>query len=217
MREIKKTELLHSQVYHIVKTMVMEGEFRPGKRLVETKTAEKLGVSRGTVREAFRMLIKDGLLVQDEGMVFVYNPGPQDILDVYECRKSLESLAIRLAANNINKEQLDRLQLIVEESKEAVRMNNSEKLTTLNHEYHGIIVIASHNKQLIQLFDVINAKVLYIRNCILKNRFKSFEEFVEDHERIFSALKEGNPAEAEKEMLSHIEKSLEVANTSISI
>lgn len=50
MKEIQKTELLHNQVYHILKGMIIDGEYQPGERLVETRVAERIGVSRGTIR-----------------------------------------------------------------------------------------------------------------------------------------------------------------------
>ncbi|MDQ0219537.1 GntR family transcriptional regulator [Peribacillus cavernae] len=215
MREIKKTEPLHSQVYHIVKEMIMEGKYQPGERLVETKVAEKLGVSRGTVREAFRMLTKDDLLVQNDNILLVYNPDAQDILDLYECRKSLETLSAKLASIHISDEQLEQLQLIIEESKEALKINDTKRLTILNQQFHDLIALASQNKQLIQLFEVINAKVLYIRNCILKERLVSFAVLVKDHEQIYLALKERNPAKSEETMSAHIQRSLQVANTSL--
>jgi DNA-binding GntR family transcriptional regulator len=215
MREIKKTEPLHSQVYHIVKEMIMEGKYQPGERLVETKVAENLGVSRGTVREAFRMLTKDDLLVQKENSLFVYNPSVQDILDIYECRKSLESLSVKLSAQNITDEQLNQLEHIIKESKEALSINDTNKHTILNQHFHDTIAYSSQNKQLIKLFEVINAKVLYIRNCILKERSESFAVLVNDHEQIFLALKERNPAKAEETMNTHIQRSLKVANSAL--
>lgn len=215
MKEIKKTEPLHSQVYHIVKEMIMEGKYQPGERLVETKVAEKLGVSRGTVREAFRMLNKDYLLVQNENILLVYNPDAQDILDLYECRKSLETLSAKLAASNITDEQLNQLNLIIKDSKKALKINDTKKLTSLNQQFHDTIALASKNKQLMQLFEVINAKVLYIRNCILKERSESFEVLVNDHEQIYLALLDRNPTTAEEKMSLHIQRSLKVANTSL--
>jgi DNA-binding GntR family transcriptional regulator len=215
MKEIKKTEPLHSQVYQIVKEMILEGKYQPGERLVETKVAEKLGVSRGTVREAFRMLTKDDLLVQNDNILFVYNPSAQDILDIYECRKSLESLSAKLAATNIKDEQLNQLHLIIEDSKVALKINNTQKLTQLNQQFHDIITFASQNKQLIQLFEVIKAKVLYIRNCILKEWSESFADLVNDHEQIYLALKDRNPTKTEEQMGIHIQRSLKVANTSL--
>lgn len=215
MKGIQKTEPLHSQVYHIVKAMIMEGEYEPGERLIETKVAEKLGVSRGTIREAFRMLTKDNLLVQTEGSLFVYNPSAQEILDIYECRKSLESLSANLASKNISIEQLNRLNLIIEQSKKALKTNDTHELISLNQQFHDIIALASQNKQLIQLFEVINAKVLYIRNCILIDHPDSFENLVNDHEHIYLAIKDRNPIKADQEMLLHIQRSLEIASATL--
>ncbi|MBK5502654.1 FCD domain-containing protein [Peribacillus sp. TH14] len=215
MRGIKKTEPLHSQVYTIVKEMILEGKYQPGERLVETKVAENIGVSRGTVREAFRMLTKDDMLVQDGNVLLVYNPTAQDILDLYECRKSLESLAARLAAHNITEEQLNELEQIIDESKEALIKNDKQKLTNLNQQFHDIIACASLNKQLIQLFEVIKTKVLYIRNCILKELMESFPDLVNDHIQIYSALKDRNPLKTEEKMGEHIQRSLKVANEAL--
>ncbi|MGG1576178.1 GntR family transcriptional regulator [Fictibacillus sp. NRS-1165] len=215
MREIQKTELLHSQVYTILKAMIMDSEFRPGERLVETKVAVQLGVSRGTVREAFQMLLKDGLLTRKNNVIFVYNPSVQDIVDVYECRKSLESLAVKLATAHIQDEQLNELGFVLEESKKAVKLNDTQTLTNLNQKFHDMIDIASDNKQLIQLCDVIKTKTLYIRNNVLKNHFKNFSDFVDDHELIYLAMKERNASKAEQEMLSHIEKSFETIQNAL--
>ncbi|MCQ6267905.1 GntR family transcriptional regulator [Fictibacillus sp. WQ 8-8] len=215
MREIQKTELLHSQVYTILKAMIMESEFQPGERLVETKVALQLGVSRGTVREAFQMLLKDGLLTRDNNVIFVYNPSVQDIVDVYECRKSLESLAVKLATTHIQDEQLNQLGFVLEESKKAVKRNDTQTLTNLNQEFHDIIDLASHNKQLIQLCEVIKTKTLYIRNNVLKNHFKNFSDFVDDHERIYLAIKGRKASKAEQEMITHIEKSFETIQNAL--
>ncbi|MDM5214609.1 MULTISPECIES: GntR family transcriptional regulator [Peribacillus] len=215
MREIKKTEPLHSQVYTIVKEMILEGKYQPGERLVETKVAEFIGVSRGTVREAFRMLTKDDMLVQDGNVLLVYNPTTQDILDIYECRKSLESLSAKLAATNITEEQLNELEHIIHESKEALNKNDKKKLTLLNQQFHDIIACASLNKQLIKLFEVIKTKVLYIRNCILKEHTDSFPDLVDDHIQIYFALKNRNPLKTEEKMGEHIQRSLKVAHSAL--
>ena len=121
MKEIQKTELLHNQVYHILKGMIIDsGEYQPGERLVETRVAEKIGVSRGTIREAFQMLLKDYLLVRNGKAISVYNPSVQDIIDVYQCRISLESLAVKLATQNITDEELSKLAEVINDSKIAL-------------------------------------------------------------------------------------------------
>lgn len=89
MGKIIKSESLHLQSYNLIKEAIMEGRLQPNERVVEAKVAGKLGVSRGTVREAIRMLIQDGLLIYNEGFVRVYQPNVQDIIDIFQCRESL--------------------------------------------------------------------------------------------------------------------------------
>lgn len=214
MREIQKTEPLHIQVYQIVKEKIIKGEYNPNERLVESKVAEQLGVSRGTVREALRMLTKDELLEQKESSLYVYNPSPNDILDIYECRRSLECLSVKLAAKNITDDQLKELEQIIKDSKEALAKNDTETHTFLNQQFHDTIALASQNKQLVQLFEVINAKVQYIRNCFLKEHSYSLSVLINDHEQIFQALKDRDPNKAKLFMHQHIEKSLEVVHPS---
>jgi len=213
MREIKKTDALHIQVYQIVKEKILNGEFQPNERLVESKLAEQIGVSRGTVREAIRMLTKDELIEQRDSYLFVYNPSQNDIIDIYECRRSLELLSVRLAAQKITDDQLIDLNRIIKYSKEALEKNDTEKLTRLNQQFHDTITLSSQNKQLIQLFEVISTKVLYIRNCLLKGHTYSFPVLINDHEQILQALKERDPIKAETLMNNHIETSLKVVHS----
>ncbi|WP_051348453.1 GntR family transcriptional regulator [Peribacillus kribbensis] len=213
MKTIKKTESLHTQAYHIVKGMIMEGKFSPGERAVESKIAEQLGVSRGTVREAVRMLTKDDLLVQKDGVLLVYNPDSKDIEDLYECRKSLESLSVKLAAEHISEAQLAKLEKTILGSREAMTSKNTKEYTSLNQQFHDIIAESSNNKQLLALYNVINTKLLFIRNCILSEYSSSFADLVYDHEQIFLALKERDSQKAEAEMLKHIDRSRNIAKS----
>lgn len=78
MSQIVKPESLHIQAYNILKQSILDGERQPSERIVEAKVAGILGISRGPVREAIRMLIQDGLLVYNDGFVKVYEPTIDD-------------------------------------------------------------------------------------------------------------------------------------------
>lgn len=208
MRKIEKKDLLNHQVYEIFKEMIMNGDFIPGERIVETKAAEKLGVSRGTIREAIQMLLKDELLYRTGNFINVFNPSVQDIIDIYECRKSLETLAVRLAVINISHEHLESLTKINKDSRMALQQNDIKTHTRLNQEFHDIIQVASKNKQLIQFCDLIKTKLLYIRNRFLKNNLNNLDEYMGDHEDILVAIKDRDSKKAEYLMLNHIDKSL---------
>ncbi|SES25963.1 GntR family transcriptional regulator [Psychrobacillus sp. OK032] len=207
MRKIQKTDLLHNQVYNIIKEQIMNGDILPGERIIETRIAEQLGVSRGTIREAFQMLLKDGLLIRNDKIISIYKPDKKEISDVYECRISIESLAAKLATQRISSNEIVQLEKVISDSKQALKDNNKKNLTILNQAFHDIIQTASNNEQLIKICDTIKTKILFIRTRILKEHLSDFSDFVEDHEKIFIAIKNQDANLAEKEMRIHIESS----------
>lgn len=207
MTRIIKHDLLHNQVYSVLIEMIMKGEFQPGDKLVETKIAKELEVSRGTLREALQMILKDGLIYKEDKNMYIYNPEKKDIFDLYECRKSLESLAAKLAAENITKEQLALLGEIIEKSKEANENKEYKTLTKLNQQFHDLIDEASHNEHLIQICGLIKNKTLFIRNHVLQAHITDYQDYVADHEKIFLAIKSGDAENAYELMNHHINRS----------
>jgi DNA-binding GntR family transcriptional regulator len=77
---------------------IAEGGLRPGEQLPEAALAQAYGVSRNTVREAFRLLVHERLVVHEFNRgVFVRVPGPADIVDIYAVRFALETAGVRAA------------------------------------------------------------------------------------------------------------------------
>lgn len=82
-----------------VRDMIISGQMSPGEHLIETKLAEDLGVSRGTLREALRPLENEGLLIDDgRGHMLVRVITAEEIREVFQVRAALETLAARLLA-----------------------------------------------------------------------------------------------------------------------
>ncbi|RDI21499.1 GntR family transcriptional regulator [Lentzea flaviverrucosa] len=83
------------RVADFVRTRVMEGDLPPGTRLSEEALRTALGVARNTLREAFRLLTRERLLVHEHSRgVFVRTPGVADILDLYAARRVIEGGAL---------------------------------------------------------------------------------------------------------------------------
>ncbi|MDM5358418.1 GntR family transcriptional regulator [Peribacillus sp. ACCC06369] len=205
---------LHEQAYQILLTMLLEGEYQPGERLVETKLAEKLGVSRGTIRESIRMLIKDGLLIQNESVISVYKPTLQDVIDLYECRERLESLAAKLAVENMTESLEKQINEVLMKSKKALAEEHPSKLVELNTQFHELIIRASRNNPLMGLLETIRTKSLYMRNNILRDYYltSNRKSYIGEHEQIFKAIIEQDPIKAEEEMSKHINNDLSAFN-----
>ncbi|ERI11390.1 GntR family transcriptional regulator [Aneurinibacillus aneurinilyticus] len=207
MDNIVKSEPLHLQAYNIIKSSILEGDFQPGERLVESKLASKFGVSRGPIREAIRMLTQDGLLLQDEGFVQVFQPTAQDIIDIFQCRQGLEAIAVRLAAQFISADEQKQLLEYIHQTKEAYIQNKVKELGLLDQKFHDLIIEGSRNKQLLQLMEVIKSKIIYIRNNIIPS--EDIYYIPDHHERIYQAILEKDEEKAEREIITHIQKGLE--------
>jgi DNA-binding GntR family transcriptional regulator len=210
---IVKQESLHLQAYSILKQGILEGEFRPAERIVESKVANRLGISRGPIREAIRMLIQDGLLTYNNGYVRVYQPTIQDVIDVFQCRESLEALAISLAIHHITDEEKAQLKQNLQATYQAYQQEKTIELGKLDQEFHDIIIDASQNKQLVELLEVIRTKIHYMRICMVKGEF--YPSFVREHEQLVQLLVKGSKEEAINLMKKHIKKGLDGVLTHI--
>lgn len=208
MQSVVKTEPLHTQLYHLLKQKLIEGFYEPGERLIEARIAEEYSVSRAPVREALRMLIHDGLVIQKNNALCVFQPTLNDLVEIYQCRQKLESLAASLAAQNINDTQLERLSTILSETNEAWKKGDLEQVIQLNIQFHEIILDASNNSQLISLTSMIRDKVTYLRNCSFKGNVRA-ASFIQEHEKIVDALRERDGEKAELLMNGHIENDLQ--------
>jgi DNA-binding GntR family transcriptional regulator len=84
------------EIADILRENITNGTLTPGTRLQEEALTASLGVARNTLRESFRTLVHERLLIHEINRgVFVIVPTPQDVRDVYQFRKLLECNAIR--------------------------------------------------------------------------------------------------------------------------
>lgn len=203
MGQIVKPASLHVQTYQILKKSIMNGERKPSERVVEAKVASTLGISRGPVREAIRMLIQDGLLVYNDGFVKVYHPTKQDTVEIFACRESLEMLAIRLAIEQTDDHFLEQLRSNINQTREV--LDQPTELKQLDQSFHTMINLASKNNHLIQLLSVINTKIHYMRNSMETSFYPTL---LEEHERIFQSINEKDVKKATQLIQIHIQKGL---------
>jgi DNA-binding GntR family transcriptional regulator len=88
---------LRERALEALRTAITSGQYRPGDHLGEEELAGRLGVSRGTVREALRHLQQEGLVTAGgRGMLRVHSLPPDEIRDLFQVRGALEGLAVTL-------------------------------------------------------------------------------------------------------------------------
>src|SRR5512134_2752696 len=98
-----------------IERMILEGEISPGAKLTEAWLSERLGVSRGPIREAFRMLEEAGLVRQEKNRgVFVRDIPHEEAAEIYDLRAAMDELVGRRLAETIAPDQMKTARAIVE-------------------------------------------------------------------------------------------------------
>ena len=117
-----QTSSLTSAVQQALERMITLGELGPGDKLNEAALAERLGVSRGPVREAFRVLEEAGLLTLKKNRgVFVRQIPLHEALEIYELRAMMEAHVGAVLAEAASEEQLASLQAMIDSMERAVQ------------------------------------------------------------------------------------------------
>lgn len=194
---------LRESVYLRLKQEIVDGQLQPGEHLVETKIAERLGVSRNPVREALRRLEQEQLVTASwKGMV-VGSLTRESIQEVYAVRAVLEALGCRLAAQYITPAEKAQLRDVIKRSRQAVAAHDLDSLTDCDIEFHEILITASRNATLKKTINQLRDSVRRFRGVSIALPGRP-EEVVRDHAEIAQAVMAGDAGHAESLVHDHI-------------
>jgi len=184
--------------------LILTGEFPDGKRLDEVKLADQFGVSRTPVREAFQKLVVSGLVEQiPRRGVFVCQPGPVELLEMFEYMAEIEAVCGRLSANRITDAALELLQEANAKCQAALEGGDIDKYYRENERFHKIIYNQSRNEFLEQEALRLHRRLKPYRRVQLHLRGRMKQSFAE-HNAIVQAINDGNPDQAANALRSHV-------------
>lgn len=133
------TEHIHAHTPTRIATelrqFICKGTLRPGTKLSEETIAAEFEVSRNTLREAFTVLAGEELVykVPNRG-VFVIDPGPQDVREIYQARRFLEPSAILWG--QLTAELTDTLHHVADQTRRGVAQENLEAIQEADTNFH---------------------------------------------------------------------------------
>lgn len=160
---ITKSLPLYIQAYELIREQIIMGERKPGDKLIESKLSNELGISRGPIREALRMVEQDGLIVNSDNGLIVNPMSYEDLRNIWECRIANESYAARLATDNISESDIEQLREYVSQAVKARRENDFKLYVETNVVFHDYITRLCGNSYLIDIVEKLSSFVLYIR------------------------------------------------------
>ncbi|RVT81914.1 GntR family transcriptional regulator [Rhodobacteraceae bacterium CCMM004] len=184
--------------------LIFDGTFADGARLDEAQLAERFGVSRTPVREAFQRLAISGLVAQiPRRGVFVRQPGPVDLLEMFEVMAELEAVCVRLAATRISDAALDRLDEINAACNAAVGARDADRYFDENEAFHRALYRHSGNAFLEAECLRLHRRLRPFRRRQLHLRGRMAQSMAE-HEAVVAALRDGDGARGAAAMRAHI-------------
>lgn len=195
-----------------LRTMIAAGEFSPGAQLSEERLSDQLGVSRNTLREAFRLLARDRLVehVFNRG-VFVRRLSAEDVTDLYSARRVLEEAAVR--ACSPTSPALDAAAAAVAAARDAATAGDWGAVGTADIRFHSELVRAVPSARIHGLMDGLLAE-MRLAFLTTDDPGSFHAEFVDRNDAIVAALRAGDQAGASAllaDYLDDAEQTLRVA------
>ncbi len=184
--------------------MILRGEIRPGRRIVENEIALSMGISRTPVREAVHKLEAEGLLTPlSRGGYAVRGLTVSDIEDTFDIRSILESFAGYLAATRHSEGELITLELKIDEFQRYLDRGDLKRLSAVNTEFHEALYELSRSHRLIKMIHGLKDEIHFLRNIILNS-----EEMARlsnrDHREIVEAIRQRDAKKVERQLKEHI-------------
>ncbi|MGI8486358.1 MAG: GntR family transcriptional regulator [Thermomicrobiales bacterium] len=198
-------QTLNLRVYNDIVRLIASGRYPVGARLDEQQIAEELGVSRTPLREAISKLVKDGLVVHRpyKGN-FIRQFAAKEVFDLYEVRKGLELMAVRLAIPHCTTDSISHLRSVLEEIEAALETSNLESYGLADERFHDAIAQLSQNQTLISMLARLSGQIQLVRN--MANQDPSVVEITAmERPGIVEAMAAGDVTMAMHLMEEHIE------------
>ena len=207
-----------SSVLQCVRDQIITGELKPGQKLNESSLSESIGISRQPLREAFRLLVKDRLVVNiPRKGTYVAELSMEDLEEVYQIREMIECYAIDLLkASNIR----DLPNVITALNRaSAVQFNSSDPEELLNHikiiaGFHICLVESAGNSLLTDLYHSISANLSRYQ-FIYFSIAGSGRHSSDDHKRVLELITNGNYDQAKKELEKHIRYTMDLVKSKV--
>lgn len=202
--KIKKYNPLRKDIVDALRELIISGQLKPGERLIEPDLAEKLGVSRTPVREAFFKLESEGFVAVVPRKGAIVAPfSSKDAEDLYEILIQLEGLAAKLACERMTQSELQRIKNI---EKKISLCKEYEERVELNKQFHSAYLKFSRNDLLISTLENLHQKMNRYSLLVFKSP-ERLKQGSHEHELIVDAFEKKNSDLVEELVKQHINNS----------
>ena len=211
-----QTRSLASVVQAELERMILDGELAPGAKLTEMALAARMGVSRGPLREAFRMLEEAGLVRTEKNRgVYVRDIPIDEAVEIFDLRAAMDELVGRRLAEHASPAQVRELRALVDAMERVARAEagaeGAREYHRLNLQFHDRLVEMAGNRKLSAIYRKLIKELSLFRRLNLEGPEGNWLMPVSagEHRAIVRAIAAGDAAAAGRAMFDHVMESKE--------
>lgn len=186
-----------------IERLILEGDLAPGAKLAEATLADRLGVSRGPVREAFRMLEEAGLVRTEKNRgVFVRDVSVEEALEIFEVRAVMDLYVGRKLAETATPSQVRELRQLADAMDRAAKAGQAQDFHATNLAFHDRLLELAGNAKLVATYRKLVKELSLYRRRNLNE--ESMAVYAREHKQIVKAIATGDPEAAGQAMFQHV-------------
>ncbi len=195
-------------VANSLRQSILDGNLKPGQRLMDAEIASRMGISRSPVREALRQLEKDGLVRSSANRgCTVVELSRDDLFQLYGVRASLEGLAAAWACHSIDQPQIAELRRLCHEMQALLPFGSDADRVAFLHkdaEFHQLLIEAAHAPRLADMLASVKLQ-LRMMMAAIQAAARASAQAAAEHELLIAALESGDTGLAERLARQHVE------------
>ena len=196
-KQIEHHQTLREKILETIREAILKGNLKPGEKVAEPELAERFGISRTPIREAFRQLESEGYLtvIPRKGAV-VAALSERDVQEFYAIKSILEGYAAELAAKNLSDKDLARLEAINGKLKKLADDGDVKAFYRVHNEFHDTFLKAADNSKLYELIQQLGMKFSRLRMASLSVNGRMAIS-VAEHDKLLDAFRHHDGKAAE--------------------
>ncbi len=197
-RSIEKHLTLREKILETIRDAITSGTLKAGEKVAEPELAERFGISRTPIREAFRQLESEGYLtvIPRKGAVVV-SFSSKEIEEFYAIKSILEGYAALQACKNLTEKEIDKLVAINEKLGQLAAAGDIKHFFKVHNDFHELFRKAADNEKLDEMINGLLSKFQRLRYESLSKPGR-MKVSVQEHVKIIEAFRARNAELAEQ-------------------
>jgi len=198
----KEPESSTIKVYWILRKKIIEGDYSQDKKIVQSKLAKELNVSRTPVTKALHKLEMEGFVdnIPQRGF-FIHKINLNEMIDLFMVRESLEMIATVNAAETATLDEIERMENFFSPFINNKATINVKEYRLADNKFHNYLLSLCKNNLVIK----INESIQIISKISACGLLRDPQETIDEHLQIINAIKKRDPKLAKMIMMQHLE------------